>query len=369
LATTTAKPLTVALIALVVVSAFTIKVLDGVGWDPSIFVAFGESALPTTEYAEERLGEVYLRFGQGHDGKYFFVQAHDPLLLDPAENAEVLDRPTYRSQRMLYPLLAGGLGLLNSTGILWGLLMVNVLALVAGTYATSLVAQRMGGSAWWGLAFAFNIGIISEVIIDGAGVLGAALAFGAVAAVLNDKDGWAVALLSMAALSREAMLLVAVGVAWWLWRDGRRRLAITSFIVPCGVVGLWAVFLRLRLGWKSGTAEAGLAFDLPFGGVFKSVPGWLESPMNLVAGVAVLLLLGAYLYRTFKSNALVGWAFVGFVPLTLVLSEMVWRFYFDSTRAVAPLITAFILMMFLTDRAALSAESAVPGRPAVRVQE
>jgi hypothetical protein len=70
----------------------------------------------------------------------------------------------------------------------------------------------------------------------------------------------------------------------------------------------------------------------------------------MAAGLAVLFLLGVYLYRTLRSNALVGWAFLGFVPLTLVLSDLVWTHYFDSTRAVAPMITAYVLMVFLTNR-------------------
>ena len=360
-----AKPLIVALVALVIAVGFSIKILEGVTWDPSIFVAFGATATPTMEYAQERLGEVYLRVGQGHDGKYFFVQAHDPLLLLPAENAAVLDRPLYRSQRMLYPLLAGGFGLFSSTAVMWGLLVVNVLALAGGTFATAVVAQRMGGSAWWGLAFALNIGLISEVNIDGAGVVAAALAFGAMAAVLSGRDGVAVILLCLTALSREVMLVVTVGVGWWLWRAGRRRLSVLSVIAPVAAVGLWAVYLRLRLGWASGATEAGLAFEPPFVGLVKAIPAWLDSPLDLGAGIAVLLLLGAYLYRTLKSNALVGWAFVGFVPLTLVLSELVWRYYFDSTRAVAPLITAFVLMVFLAQKTVAKVEPIGSGSPEV----
>jgi hypothetical protein len=362
---TPTKPLIVALVALVVAAAFGVKILDGAKWDPSVFVAFGDTNIPTKEFAEERVGRVYLRIGQGHDGKYFFVQAHDPLLLEPAENASALDRPLYRSQRMLYPLLAGGVGFLDSTGVMWGLYLVNVLALGAGTYATGVVARRMGGSAWWGLAFALNIGLISEINIDGAGVLAAALAFGGVAAAMSGKDPWAVALLGLSALSREVMLVVALGVGWWLWRDGRRRLAALCVTVPVALVGLWALYLRLRLGWASGATEAGLAFEPPFVGLVKAFPAWLDSPLDMVAGLAVLLLLGAYLYRTVKSNALVGWAFVGFVPLTLVLSELVWRYYFDSTRAVAPMITAFVLMVFVTEEKTLSAEPSSSELPSV----
>ena len=292
------------------------------------------------------------------------MQSHDPLLLSPEQNAVVLDRPLYRSQRMLYPLLAGGFGLLTSSQIIWGMLVVNLLAIAGGTFATSIIAQRMGGSAWWGLAFAFNIGLISELNISGAGVVAAAFAFGAVAAYLGGREGWAVALLALACLSREVMLLVPLGIAWWLWRDGRKRISIVSLLVPIATVASWALYLRLRLGLDSGAGDASLAFRPPFVGIARALSDWLASPIDLAAGVAVLVLLGAYLYRTIKSNALVGWAFVGFVPLTLLLSELVWAFYFDSTRAVAPMITAFVLMVFLGDRtgtngAANEAQSAV----------
>jgi hypothetical protein len=161
------------------------------------------------------------------------------------------------------------------------------------------------------------------------------------------------------------MLVVALGVGWWLWRAGRRRLSVLSVIVPVAAVGVWAVYLRLRLGWASGATEAGLAFEPPFVGLVKAIPAWLDSPLDLVAGIVVLLLLGAYLYRTLKSNALVGWAFVGLVPLTLVLSELVWRYYFDSTRAVAPLITAFVLMVFITEETVAKVEPIGFGTPEV----
>ena len=49
-----------------------------------------------------------------------------------------------------------------------------------GTWVVAMLAMRMGGSPWWGLAFALNLGFISEMNIDGAGVVAAAAAFGAV---------------------------------------------------------------------------------------------------------------------------------------------------------------------------------------------
>ena len=355
------RPLVAGVVGSIFAMLLVARVFGTVEVDPTIFIGFGEDSAAVNEYAETLLGrEVRKRPALGHDGKYFFVQANDPFVLDPSKNIAIIDRPLYRSQRMLYPVLAGGFGTFNATTIPWALLAVNVLALGAGTFATGLVAQRMGGSGLWGLAFALNIGIVSEINIDGAGVVAAALAFGAVAAVLSGRGAWAVGLLGLAGLSREVMLVVALGIGWWLWRDGRRRLAVLSVVVPAGLIGLWALYLRLRIGQDSGANEAGFAFEPPFTGLVNAIPDWLDSPLDLTAGIAVVLLMGAYLFRTLKSDALVGWAFVGFVPLTLVLSRLVWASYFDSTRAVAPMITAFVLMVFLTKESAADATSVFP---------
>lgn len=340
------SPLIVGLVGLVLAVAFVARLFMTFGVDPTVLIGFGEESTQINGYAERGLGRpVATRPHMGHDGKYFFVQAHDPLLLDPEENILVIDRPIYRSQRMLYPLVAGGIGLFNSEAITWTLLLVNVLAMGAGTYATAVVAKRMGGSPWWGLAFALNVGLVSEISISGAGVMAAALAFGAVAAYLGGREGWGVSLIALSGLSREVMVVVGLGVALWMWKANRRKLAVVSATVPIAVVAAWAVYLRLRLG-PADPGGVDFAFELPFMGIAKSVEAWLSSPLDLAGGVVAFLVLIAYTYRTLKSGALVGWAFVGFVPLSIILSDLVWLHYFDITRAVAPLLTAYVLLLF-----------------------
>ena len=73
-------------------------------------------------YGEEILGDVVPSGGFGHDGKYYFMQAMDPFFMSPEDHAAyLLDRPTYRAQRMVYPTLAGGFGLLPAQAISWSL--------------------------------------------------------------------------------------------------------------------------------------------------------------------------------------------------------------------------------------------------------
>jgi hypothetical protein len=340
----------VAFVAVLLLSLLTFREIQGAGWDATLFVAFGEDAIPTREYAEARLDNIYLRPAQGHDGKFFFVQANDPWILAPQANAEVLDRPLYRSQRMLYPVLAGGFGLFGPQTIVWAMLVVNLLAMGAGSWAVARIAEEMGGSPWWGLAFALNIGFFSEVNIGGAGVVAAAAAFGAVLMFMRERVAIGTGLLVAAVLAREAMLIAAAGVALWLWLQKRRKSAVIVAATPGLAVLVWAVYLRLRIG-EGSVAQEVQEIGWPFAGFFEAFAGWRDDSLDLVVGVAMMALFILFTRRVVVSRHLIGWTFLGFVALGLVFTEQVWRSYFDITRAIAPVITSFVLLVFLdTDK-------------------
>lgn len=346
----------VAVVSVLSVSLVALRIYVDSDNDITAFVAFGEDDRVTAGYGREVLGrEVYLRDGLGHDGRFFFIQANDPLLLEPEQNALFLDRPVYRSQRMLYPTLAGGFGVLSPDAVAWALLAVNLAAMGAGAWAVGEIARELGGSPWWGLAFPLNVGLISEMSIDGAGVLAAAAAFGAIALLMKGRVTGGVVLVVAAALSREAMLLVAAGAALWLWRRDERREAALMAVAPVAAVGLWAVFLRLRLDSGSGLSEV-QEIGWPFVGVTRAFSSWIGDPIDLAVGVVLLLLLVLFARRALVSDTLLGWSTVGFVALALLLTEQVWRNYFDITRAVAPILTAFVLLVFLGGRELKSEE-------------
>lgn len=343
-------------------SLISIRVLSEVDWNPTIFVAFGEESLATREYGEERLGELVLRQMQGHDGRFFFIQANDPWVTDPGTHADIMDRPLYRSQRMLYPVLAGGAGLLGPETIVWSMLVVNLIALGIGTWITALIAIEMGGSPLWGLAFALNLGFVSEIIISGAGIVAAAAAFGAVLMFMRDRIPFGIALLALAALSREAMLIAAAGTAVWLWMEKRRKPAVMTALVPGLIVLAWAFYLRLRI---EGSVVAEVKeIGWPFVGFFEAFQTWVGRPADLVTGIAILLLFVLYTRRVLMGRHVVGWAFLGFVLLGIVFTEQVWRSLFDISRAVAPIITSFVLLVFLGSKAEVSDSLSPPSAAA-----
>lgn len=343
---------------LVISTLLLLRFLSTTGWDPTVFLSVGEESGATREYVEDRLGEVHLRPAQGHDGKYFFVLANDPWVLEPEESSAAFDRPLYRSQRIFYPIVAGVGGLLAPDAIVWSMLVVNLVAMAVGSWAVARIAQEMGGSSWIGLAFALNLGFISEIAIDGAGVVAAALAFVALLLVLKRRMAPAAAALALSALTREAMLIAAAGAAFWLWREGRRRESLIAFATPLGAVVAWAGYLRLRISVDGG-ADQVIEIGAPLVGLFRSVGDWLSDPLDLATGVAMILVMILFTWRVLRSRELVGWAFLGFVALGIVFTDFVWTSWFDISRALAPVVTAYAVL-FLVDRQRRRVE-AVPG--------
>ena len=355
------KVASLVVVAIAMTAGLTATILSNFGWDATAFVGFGEEATDLREYAEVHLGEVVLRHGAGHDGKFFFVQANDPWLVDAAERAELFDFPVHRSRRMLYPLLAGGMGLFGPEVIVWSLLVSNVIWMAFGTWGTARLAQALGGSPWWGLAFTLNIGLIFALLIDGSDILALALAVWAVAFLYEERFSPAVILLAASALSREAMIVCAIGAGVWLWTRGRRRAASIAVGVPAAALGIWEAYLRFRLGPDPGLPGS---FGLPFAGLASAMTQWAQEPTVLAFGVCLILLAILLARRWWVGRSLLSWAFIGFVPLAILFTTPVWTEFFDFTRVLAPLLTAPILVVFVEERSAGVEESKSP-----RVQE
>lgn len=343
-------------VAGVLISIFVaLRILAAFSWDPAAFLAFGTDAPHITAFAEDELGrDVPVRAAQGHDGKFFFVQAVDPLYLDPLIAETYLDRPTYRAQRMLYPITAAGLGLFPASWLPWTMLLTNVGSMVLGTYATARVAKRLGGSAWWGLAFTLNPGTLSELFIGGAGILAFALAMLAVAWVQESRWWPAAFAFAGAALSREALLLFVAGVALLVWRrHGFARGALIS-MVPGVTVVAWAVYLRMRLD-STDTLRQIQEFGWPFQGIVGAFPRWLDSPVDLIGAFVILATGTLVVWRSARRHSYVGWGASGYLLLAVVFSRQVWLRYFDISRAVVPLLTAYFLVSFVAPRSTYEA--------------
>lgn len=339
------RPAVVGLVSFVFGVLMVAQILSNVGGDITVFIGFGEESVAINSYAESLLvQEPFLRGAQGHDGKFFFLQSLDPLYIDPGPVPELLEHPLYRAQRMLYPMLAGAIGLTPPEALPWTMVGVNLFAIALGSWGTARLAVRYGASAWWGLAFTLNLGLLNELFISGAGVVAFTAAVWAVVFLEDDREGLAGLWLTASVLAREVMLLFVFGVVLLRWRQ-HGRLPKALVISPLAAPGVWALYLRLRLETGSAISDVD-AIGVPFAGLIGAIPSWKESIPDLTIGVFIILLCVVLAIRVVRSPSYLGWGCAGFIVLAILLTRRVWTHSFDITRAMAPVLTAFVLVSF-----------------------
>ena len=339
------SPLVVGALGLLVGVVYVVRIMIPSGMDPTIMLAFGADSPVQSTYARALIGDVTVRDDFGHDGQVFFIHANDPWFLHPLSHAIHMDRPIYRGQRMGYPTIASGLGLFPPEVVIWTLPLVNVLALGAGSMASSRLAQVLGGSTWLGLAFCLNLGVLSEVDISGGGAV--ALAFG-VWGVLAAEQGrmWpAAGALTGAALSRETMLASVVVLAWILWRR-RIHLSWIVLALPISAVLLWGIYVRLRLSGLPSTGIREFA-AFPLAGPLEAFPFWRNEPLNMLMIAAFLAVCLAFTIRAVRSQQLLAWWALPTLLIAAVLSVSVWRYPYDIARVLAPVFLAYPFVAFI----------------------
>jgi hypothetical protein len=339
-------PILVGLISLAVGLYISLPLLSGNDWNPSALIKFPEARPEQLGYGERMLGDVVPAGGDGHDGKYFFMQAMDPFYLQPDDHAYLLDRPSYRAQRMIYPTIAGAFGFLPPVATAWSLWGVNMLALGIGGWLTARLALQMGISAWFGLAFVFNPGVLVSSIIDTADVFAMVFFIASALALMRKRYTAGAVFLSLAALSRETMIVAAVGAIVYIWKTERKVPLILG--LPFLTSAVWWVFLRFQIGYLDRGVQDVAAIGLPFKGFYDAMIRWLSRPdssVDMMFGLILLVVSLLIVKHAWRRPTLLGYMTAGFALIAVAMVVDVWKFYFDASRALAPVMTAYVLMV------------------------
>jgi hypothetical protein len=338
-------PIVVGVIGITIGLYVTIPLLAGNDWNASTLIKFPELQPDQLAYGNEMLGEVVPSGGDGHDGKYYFMQAMDPFYLEPESHAHLLDRPAYRAQRMVYPTLAGGFGLLPPVPTAWSLWIVNIAAMGIGGWLTARLAQDLGLSAWFGLAFVLNPGIVVSTLIDTAEVLALLFMLAGALFVLREQTGPAVTFLTLAALTRETMILATVGAIAFIWHE--KRSVPWAYSLPFVASGVWWAYLHMRLAGIDTALQDTQAIGPPLKGFVDAMQRWLAEPgreVDLAMGVLLLVLSVSIAWRAVRHRNLLLLMTAGFSLISVLMVKEVWNFYFDASRALVPLVTVYILV-------------------------
>ncbi len=306
---------------------------------PEWFLHLGHNNRANLEFARKEFGpDVVVPHHDGHDGRYFWALARDPLLVHPRFDARLVDRPVYRFQRVAYPLVAAPWRAFGERALLWGLIVTNLVIAGAGTFIAVLLALEVGAPARASLAFALNPAVLIAALGDLSDALAVAALLLAVLLVLRRRIGWALLAGAVAGLAKEPMLLGVLALAAFAPRLTRRqRLAVIA--VPAAAVAAWALYIRWRLGWPATSIQE---FTGPFVGF---VDAWRHewskagSWTDAIAALALVPFAVATVVRWWHRRTLLLGIALQFVLLVPFLTAQVLDILLNSVRAVGPAIT------------------------------
>jgi hypothetical protein len=349
------------LLAVIASGIFVVARLAPVNRDPSIFVSAGRIWVPHGSPG------LTIREPVGYDGQFFFRFARNPFTRARTAFGIRLDGPSVRQQRILYPVLvwiasAGG----HVVGVLWGLIVINALAIGAIALLGSLIAEDLGRSPFAGLLFAAIPGVLMGLTFDTAEPVAIAFALGGFLLLRRGSHRLAALALVAATLTRETTLLFSVGLlACVVWSRLRHRPAyeIAGARVPAWVplapVALYLV--EQALLWAQWGRPAPL--DTGQGDVGVPVIGFIRAMRDLASrpyGVradnalfmVVILALIVLAWRSFSRSACLPHekaAFVAAFTLTLCIQPPVWFHYASFLRGLSE-VTALGLVVVLGDQ-------------------
>lgn len=300
------------------------------------FICFGNRFFHTAELPPNTKTPLY---PDGYDGQFYYAIAGDPFAT--GDGPRHVDAPAYRYQRILYPLAARVAALGQRAWLPVTMVLVNVAALLWGTWLVAGYLQRHGQLPQLALVFGLTSGLLLALYRDLTDVLAVTLLVASFVAHDRQRHGWSAVALALAALSRETMIIAAPLLAaehWFRRRDAR---AAACVVLACLPFIAWQGYLAYRFQTLSGTAVAGNV-TWPLTGIISSpVPQhqvYLLLTLVALAGVLILAVRACWTQPSALPATMLAMAL-----LPLILNRDVWVEPWAYGRVLAPAMALAVL--------------------------
>lgn len=175
----------------------------------------------------------------GYDGQFAYYIARDPVGARPYLGSN----PSYRYQRIIYPMLARALALGQPALIPWTLLLINISAISVGTELLGRMLKAHGLSAWLALILTFWLGQVFALRAD-----------------LNEPLSYFFAIIALWWYERRRYLPSALAIAASLLTKETGVLFLPAILIVELLKERWKV--ALVYGLIASMAYAGLQFFL-----------------------------------------------------------------------------------------------------------
>jgi hypothetical protein len=281
--------------------------------------------------------------GGGYDGQFYYRMAIEPFGTDQFVNGVEFDRPAYRQQRIVYPLLAYAVTVLTPLSVVQALVAVNVAAVGVMTYFAARIAQTFERSALFGLVLLAWPAFIFTLALDLAELVAAAAVVAAMYFAVRRKHGIAALILVVAVLTRETTILVAVAglLVTRRWVYAWPGVALTVW--HGAIWMLWGTAPLMASLEDSARSEIGL----PLVGLVAGIPHWSLIDIGIFTAFVAMAWVIAPLVRV---KTLPGLALVFYAALNVLLAEPVWLSWRGWARASIELVIMAYVIRVAGDR-------------------
>lgn len=194
----------------------------------------------------------------GYDGQFYYRLALNPFTSKVQEFGITLDIPSYRHQRIIYPLISWIISLGQKDFVPAILLIVNFIALLLIGLLGGYYAKSLRLHSFWGLVFVIHPGFPYTLIRDLTEILQACFILAALLLINTKRYLFASMVLTLAILTKETALIIPICLL----------LAFKNryFLIPVAGYLFWQAVLFLNWG-QAPILLANLSLGPPLKGI------------------------------------------------------------------------------------------------------
>jgi hypothetical protein len=286
-----ASAICAAALGLALYASFTAAMLARRHFDPSAFVVAGDEY---TNPAAAPANVHVVTHSAGYDGQFYFRLAIAPFSVEELVAGVHFDYPVYRSQRILYPILAYLVSAGRSSSVPWSMIAVNLLA--AGTIggAAALVLQMYHRPIILAaVSVAMYPGFLLTISRDLTEIVQISFVLAGIALIVTRRDGFAALMFSAAVLAKEMAVIVAIAVLLDRVITRRLRAKDALLIVPVATFAGWKMVL-FHLWHLPPSLGTDGHFSQPFAGMWQCIRTVVAAPKGQTLLIVELLLVAAF---------------------------------------------------------------------------
>ncbi len=307
------------------------------GFHPSGFACIGDQFA----FSDLPPASVVIADSEGYDGQFFLYAARNPLIRQQRWGR--MDVPAYRYGRILYPWLAALLALGNTEWIPLLLIIVNLAAVLMGSFFVARMLARGGKSPWYACVYGLLSGFILCVLRDLAAPVAMGFLVGGIYFFSHRKPCPGAVFFAAALLAKEVVIVVPLIYLLFALLDRRRdpgRLgALAASFVPF-LLWIGYVFFRFRdRPWRGGAGNFGAPLEgmISYGRTLLTAGGrWSEKSYLLILLAVSLLTLYLAVREFFREKDEVSLCFLVYALFPLFLTGSVWVEPWSYGRVLLP---------------------------------